>query len=92
MLFLQISLAVFSTYVLISPYHVLDPHKAFVTLSLVNVMNLTIATLPLGTSFLGQVSLVRQGKVPFLIAPAAERPLGRQAKLGGGYSVVTFHG
>ena len=28
----------------------------------------------------------------FLIAPAAERPLGRQAKLGGGYSVVTFHG
>ena len=28
----------------------------------------------------------------FLIAPAAERPLGHQAKLGGGYSVVRFHG
>ena len=51
----QVSLATFATFVLISPTNILDPNKAFVTLSLVNIMNFTLSILPLGVTFLGQV-------------------------------------
>ena len=52
----QISLAIFSTYVLSSPYNVLDADKAFVTRAYISTLNFIVSMLPLSVSFLGQVS------------------------------------
>ena len=45
-LLFQVSLAVFATYVLSSPNNILDANKAFVTLSLINILNWPMSNMP----------------------------------------------
>ena len=52
----QVSLAIFSTYVMISEDHYLSPDKAFVTMSYINIFNFLLSILPLGVFFAGQVN------------------------------------
>lgn len=55
-LLFQCALSVFAVYVNTGEDHVLTPDKAFVSLSLINILNFPISLLPVGISFLGQVS------------------------------------
>ena len=43
---LQVAIGSFSVYVLSDPNHVLDANKAFVSLSLFNIMNFPLSMLP----------------------------------------------
>ncbi len=52
---LQVSLATFGTYVMISEDHYLSPDKAFVTMSYINMFNFLLSILPYGVFFAGQV-------------------------------------
>ncbi|XP_048247829.1 multidrug resistance-associated protein 1-like isoform X2 [Haliotis rufescens] len=60
----MVTLATFATYVLASESHYLDAQKAFVALSLFNILRFPITLLPLMVSFLvqAQVSVGRVGK------------------------------
>ena len=57
MLSFQVTLATFATYVLVSENHYLDANKAFVALSLFNILRFPINLLPMLASFVVQVSL-----------------------------------
>jgi len=52
----KVALLCFMTFVLSSPHNVLDAQKAFVSLSLINLMGLPIAILPAAIMFTVQVS------------------------------------
>ena len=52
----QVSLAIFTTYVLIDEDNVLTANKAFVTLSLINMLSWPLSILPLGVANTTQVS------------------------------------
>ena len=54
--FLQVSLAVFATYVLSSDDNYLTPDKAFVTLNLIQILNWGMSILPIFIAFGAQVS------------------------------------
>ena len=54
-LFFQVSLIVFGIYVLISPDNILDAQTAFVSLSVINLMNWSISFLPIAIAFGAQV-------------------------------------
>ena len=53
--FLQVTLAVFTTYVLSSPDNYLTPQVAFVSLSLIQMLNFGVSFLPLFITFAAQV-------------------------------------
>ena len=53
--YFQVALATFTVYVLSSPEHVLDANKAFVSLSLFNLMNYPLSILPATIAFAVQV-------------------------------------
>ena len=55
---LQVSLAIFAMYVLISPDNILDADKAFVTLSYINLFNYSLSNLPIAVNNIGQVSII----------------------------------
>ena len=52
-----VALSTFATYVLSDPANVLDPQKAFVSISLFNIMNMPITFLPMIIIFLVQVCI-----------------------------------
>ena len=51
----QVSLAIFTTYVMSSPDHVITADTAFVTLALMNTLTLPLSILPIHIRSLGQV-------------------------------------
>ena len=53
----QVALGSFATFTLSSPKNILDPNKAFVSLSLFNLMNFPISMLPGVIAFGVQVRL-----------------------------------
>ncbi|ELT91662.1 hypothetical protein CAPTEDRAFT_90759 [Capitella teleta] len=69
------SLAVFAVYVCTGEDHALTPDKAFVSMSLINILNFPIALLPLAVSSVGQglVSMRRIAK--FLLLDEIEQDL-----------------
>ena len=62
----QVALGSFSVYVLSSPENVLDANKAFVSLSLFNIMNFPMSILPATLAYSVQVLSPRSAYV-FLI-------------------------
>lgn len=58
---LQVSLAVFSTYALISEEHTLDAETAFVALTYINLLNVPLSILPLGVFTIAQVGYSPRG-------------------------------
>jgi hypothetical protein len=53
----QVALLCFATYVLSSPDNILDAQTAFVSMSLINLLNFPMTVLPASIMFLVQVSL-----------------------------------
>ncbi len=50
-----VALAIFGTYVLSSPDNVLDPEKAFVSLSIIVILNAATSYVPMFVTFVAQV-------------------------------------
>ena len=53
----QVSLVTFATYVLVNPDAVLDASTAFVSLSLINILNYPMALVPIAVSNIAQVGI-----------------------------------
>ncbi len=56
--FLQVSLTTFAVYVLSSPHNILDAEKAFVSLSLFNILRFPMSMLPMLIATMVQVSII----------------------------------
>ena len=54
--FWQISLVVFTTYILVSPDNYMSPEVAFVSMSVINILNFATSYLPIILGFAAQVS------------------------------------
>jgi len=57
--YFQVSLTTFAVYVLSDPHHILDAEKAFVSISLFNILRFPLMMLPVMVSALVQVPLRR---------------------------------
>ena len=53
----QVVMVIYAVYIYMSDDNVLDPDKAFVTSSLVNVLNFPLSWLPAGVAYCGQVGI-----------------------------------
>ena len=53
---MQVSLAIFTAYTFVDPANVLTANTAFVTISLIGIMNWPLSILPMGVAATSQVS------------------------------------
>ena len=76
----QVSLTTFAVYVLSSPYNILDAEKAFVSLSLFNILRFPMSMLPMLIATMVQVKLFCACQLLFVYRPVSMYSLHARAR------------